>query len=101
MQHNTPSKHTGEQEPSCPGHRTRNTTHQAYALVNRSQVAQDTANAIQHAERAHRCTGTRWPRTLHTQHNTPSVHSGLQPPSGPGHRTRNETHRASTEVNRR
>ena len=54
MQHNTQSGHTGEQEPSDPGHRTRNTTHRAGTLVNRSQVAQDTAHAKQGTERAHR-----------------------------------------------
>ena len=46
--------HTGEQEPSGPGHRTRNTTPRAGTPVNRSQVAQDTAHATQHTERAHR-----------------------------------------------
>ena len=64
---NTPSGHTGKQEPSGPGHRTRKATHQAGpghgtrhtahtagTPVNRSQVAQDTAHATQHAERAHR-----------------------------------------------
>ena len=44
-QSNTPSGHTGEQEPSGPGHRTRNTTHLADTPVNGSQVAQDTAQA--------------------------------------------------------
>ena len=46
--------HTGEQEPSGPGHRTRNTTHQAGTPVNGSQLVQDTAHATQHTERAHR-----------------------------------------------
>ena len=54
MQNNTPSGHSGEQEPGGPGHRTRNTTHRAGTPVNRSQVAQDTAHAKQHTERAHR-----------------------------------------------
>ena len=54
QQHNTPSGHTGEEEPGGPGHRTRKTTHQAGTPVNRSQVAQDTAHATQHTERAHR-----------------------------------------------
>ena len=53
-QHNTPSGHTVEQEPSGPGHRTRKTTHRAGTPVNESQVAQDTAHATQPAERAHR-----------------------------------------------
>ena len=38
-QHNAPSEHTGEQEPSGPGHRTWHTTHGASTSVNRSQVA--------------------------------------------------------------
>ena len=46
-------RRTAEQEPSGPGHRTRNTTHRAGTPVNRSQVAQDTAHAKQHTERAH------------------------------------------------
>ena len=41
---NTPSRHPGEQEPSGPGHRTRKATHRACTPVNRSQVAQDTAD---------------------------------------------------------
>ena len=53
-QNNTPSGRTGEQEPGGPGHRTRNRTHPAGTSVNRSQVAQDTAHAKQHTERAHR-----------------------------------------------
>ena len=53
-QHNPLSGRTREQEPSGPGHRTRNTTHRASTPVNRSQVAQDTAHAKQHTERAHR-----------------------------------------------
>ena len=63
-------------------------------------MAQDTAHAKQHTERAHRRTGARWPRTPHTQHNTPRGHTGEQEPSGPGHRTRNTRHRAGTPVNR-
>ena len=51
---NAPSGHTGEQEPSGPRHRTRHTTHRAGTPVNRSQVAQDTAQAKQRTERAHR-----------------------------------------------
>ena len=54
----------------------------------------------QHTERAHRCTRAKRPRTLYTQHNPPSGRTGEQEPSGPGHRTRNTTHRASTPVNR-
>ena len=53
MQHNATSEHTGEQEPSRPGHRARNTTHQASQLMNRSQVAQDTAHATERTERGH------------------------------------------------
>ena len=53
-QHNKPRGHTGEREPSGPGHRTRKATHRAGAPVNRSQVAQDTAHTTQPTERAHR-----------------------------------------------
>ena len=53
-QSNAQSRHTGEQEPSGSGHRTRNTAHPAGTPVNRSQVAYDTAHATQHAERVHR-----------------------------------------------
>ena len=63
-------------------------------------MAQDTAQATQHAERAHRRKGVKWPRTPHMQHNTPSGHTGEQEPSGPGHRTRNTTRRAGTLLNR-
>ena len=48
------SGHTSEQEPSGPGHRTRKATDGAGTRVNRSEVAQDTAHATQHTERAHR-----------------------------------------------
>ena len=51
---NAPSGHTGEQEPGGPGHRTRKATHRAGSPVNRSQVAQHTAQAKQRTERAHR-----------------------------------------------
>ena len=51
---NTRSGHTGKQEPSVPVHRTRKATHRAGTPVNRSKVAQDTAHATQHTERAHR-----------------------------------------------
>ena len=54
MRHNTPRGHTGEQEPSCPGHRTRNTTHQAGTPVNRRQVAQDTAQATPQTKQVNR-----------------------------------------------
>ena len=53
MQHNAAGEHTGEQEPSCPGHRTHNTKHRASTPVNRSQMAQDTAHATQHTQWAH------------------------------------------------
>ena len=46
--------HTGKQEPRGPGHRTSNTTHRAGTPVNRSQLAQDTADAPQQTARAHR-----------------------------------------------
>ena len=74
-QHMAPSEPAGEQEPSGPGHRTRNTTLRARTFVNRSQVAQDTAEATRHTERAHRWTGAKWPRTPRTQHNAPSDHT--------------------------
>ena len=48
------STHTGKQEPRGPGHRTCNTTHRAGTPVNRSQLAQDTADAPQQTARAHR-----------------------------------------------
>ena len=51
---NTPSRHTGEREPSGPGHRTSKAKDGAGAPVNRSQAAQDTVHATQHTERAHR-----------------------------------------------
>ena len=53
-QHNTQGGHTGEQEPSGPGHRTCNATNHAGALVDRSQVAKDSADAKQRTKRAHR-----------------------------------------------
>ena len=56
--HNDPGQHfhrrTGEQEPSGPGHRRHNTTNHAGTPVNTSEVAQDTAQAKQRTERAHR-----------------------------------------------
>ena len=52
--HDTASEHPGEQEPSGPGHRGRNTTQRESTPVNRSQVAPDTAHVTQHTERAHR-----------------------------------------------
>ena len=52
--HNQLSEHNSEQEPSGSGHRTRHITHRASTLANRSQVAQDTAQATQIAEGAHR-----------------------------------------------
>ena len=44
-------------------------------------MAQDTAQAKQHTEQAHRLTGGKWPRTPHTQHNKPRGHTGEQEPS--------------------
>ena len=52
MQRTARSEHTGEQEPSGPGHHTRKTMHRAGTLVNRSQVAQNTAHTTHHTERA-------------------------------------------------
>ena len=43
-QQNKPHRHTGEQKPNGPGHRSSKTTHRAGAPVNRSQEAQDTAH---------------------------------------------------------
>ena len=100
MQHNTPSRYTGEQEPSGPCHRTSKAEDGAGTPVNRSQVAQDTAHATQRTERAHRWAGAKWPRTPHKQSKGRSAHTGEQEPSGPGHRTLNTTHRAGIPVNR-
>ena len=63
-------------------------------------MARDAAHATQHTERAHRSTGSKWPRTPHHQSNTPSGHTSKQEPSGPGHRTIKERQRAGTPVNR-
>ena len=54
MRHNTPSRHPGEQEPKDPGHRTHNPKHRASTSGDKSQVAQDTARATQCSQRAHR-----------------------------------------------
>ena len=99
-QHNTRSGHTGEQEPSGPGHRKRNTTHRAGTPQDRSQGAQDTAHQIQHTEQAHMLTGAKGPKIPYTQHNKPIGHTGEQEPTGPRHRTRNTTNRAGTPVKR-
>ena len=53
-QQDTLSVHTGGQEPTGPGRRTRITTHPACKPVNRTQVAQDTAHTTQHTKGAHR-----------------------------------------------
>ena len=74
--------------------------HGACTPVNRIQVAEHIARPIQHGEQAHCRTGAKWPRTPHTQHNTPSGHTGEQEPRDQGHRTPNRTHRAGTPVNR-
>ena len=63
-------------------------------------MAQDTAHATQHTQRAHRLAGAKGCRTPHTQHNTPSGHTREQEPNGPGHRRQNKTNRAGTPVNR-
>ena len=39
-------------------------------------MAQDTANATQHAELEHRGTGAKWLRTPHTQYNALSKQGG-------------------------
>ena len=62
-------------------------------------MAQDTAHATQHAERAHRGPGAKWPRTPHKQNNAPSGHTGEQEPNGPGQRTSKTSHQAGTPVN--
>ena len=98
-QHNTPSVHTCEQKPSGPGHCTHSTKHGACTPVNRSQVAQETAHASQEAERTHRCTAANWLRTPYTQHNTPSLRTDEQEPSGQGHGTQSTTHRVYTLLN--
>ena len=54
LKSDTPSGLTGEQEPSGPGHCTRNETHRAGTPVNRSHEAQVAAHAKQHPEPAHR-----------------------------------------------
>ena len=100
-QHTTQSithLHTGEQAPSGQGHRTRNTTHQACTPVNRSQVAQDVEYTTKNTERADRRTGAKWPRTLHRQQNTPSLHTGEQGPIGQGHRTHSTSPNCSKVV---
>ena len=74
------------------------TTQRASTLVNRSQVAQDTAHTTQGTERAHRRTGAKWPRTRHSEDNAPGGHTGNQELSGPGHCTRKTTHGADTPV---
>ena len=99
-QHNALSKHTREQEASGPRLRARNTTHRATTPVHRSQVAQDTAQATQHGESTHRCKGVKRPRTPHTQHMTPSEHTGEQEPGDPGHCTSNRRREVCTLVNR-
>ena len=86
-------------------------------------MARDNAHTTPHTERAHRCTGAKWPRTPHTRNathraittvnrsqvaqgiahaprNALSKLPGEQEARGPGHRTRDKTHRAGTPVNR-
>ena len=53
-QHNIPSEHTGEHEPSGRRHRAPNATCGAGTAVKTSGVAHDTAHVTQHAERRHR-----------------------------------------------
>ena len=68
--------------------------------MNTSQRAQDTAHPTQHTGGAHRRSGAKGIRTPHTQHSTPSGHTGEQEPSGPGHGKHKATHGAGTPVNR-
>ena len=63
-------------------------------------MAQDTARRKQKTEQADRWTGAKWPKTPHTQSNTPSGRTDEREPSGPEHRTRKATHRAGRPVNR-
>ena len=51
-QQNAPSEHTGQQEPSGPGHRTRNTAHGVGTPVYMGEVAKKTGQATQRSERA-------------------------------------------------
>ena len=46
MQGDTPSGHTGEQEPGGPGHLTSKATHRGGTPLNRSQVAQDNEEVV-------------------------------------------------------
>ena len=94
------AQHSARSEPSGPGHRTRDTTHRAGKSVNRSHIAQEIADTTQNTDPTHRGTGAKSPRTPHTQHNTPSGHTGEQERNCPGHRTRDTTHRAGSPVNR-
>ena len=100
-----PSRWTSERPAATPRPRnttraTQSTAHRASTPVYKSQAAQDTVHATQPTKRAHRRTGAKWPRTPHTQHNTPSEHTSEQKPGGPGHPTHKTTHRAGTPVNR-
>ena len=72
----TPSMHIVELEPSGQGHRTRNTTHRAGTLVNRSK----------------------WQKTPNTKHNTPSMHTGER--GQVANDTAHTAHRTCTPVNR-
>ena len=63
-------------------------------------MAQDTAHTTQGIERAHRQTGAKRTRSLHTQNNAPSRHTGELEASGPGHRARDTTDGMNTPVNR-
>ena len=63
-------------------------------------MAKDMPHTTQHTARAHRCKGAKWPRTMHTQHNTPSQQNGEQKPSSSGRRTHSTTHPACATVSR-
>ena len=72
-QHNTPSGHTGEGEPSNQGSSAHNTTHQAGTAVHRSQVANDTAHTAHLA--GTQVTRSRVTRdTAHTTQQTERAH---------------------------
>ena len=76
-QNNARSGHTGEQELSGPGHRTRKATHQAGTAVKKSQVAKDTAQmCIIRAAKEQERAGTPWvgrPGTTQPTHRASST----------------------------
>ena len=46
-------------------------------------MAQETTQAQQGTEWAHRYTGAKWPKTPHKHHNAPNGHTDEPEPSGP------------------